>query len=79
MVADAGSKLAFVAVGASFLWFYLYRYWKYFRYLRWKLRVIPIFEKIERHRKGLCTQCSYDLRGSPNRCPECGTVPPKNT
>ena len=36
---------------------------------------IPERRANRRRDAGLCAACGYDLRGTPERCPECGQVP----
>ena len=43
----------------------------------WCVVAIRKREKERQRPFGLCCQCGYDLRATPDRCPECGTVPPK--
>ncbi len=36
------------------------------------LGFVPLHRRRKREKLGLCLKCGYDLRGSKDRCPECG-------
>jgi hypothetical protein len=37
-------------------------------------RVVKVARRWQQYEQGLCPKCGYDLRATPDRCPECGSV-----
>jgi hypothetical protein len=38
-------------------------------------RILAASRRSAARNSGFCAECGYDLRATPHRCPECGTIP----
>jgi len=51
-------------------------FWIIFALAVWQFRsAITLLRRKNRFQHSACPTCGYDLRATPNRCPECGNVP----
>lgn len=41
---------------------------------RWARSLTTELQRLTREETGRCPKCGYDLRATPERCPECGTL-----
>jgi hypothetical protein len=63
------------AIGGRTLWIAYVPYWFLATITAMPplLFVVTLRRRARRRATGICAQCGYDLRASPDRCPECGT------
>ena len=45
--------------------------------LSWAVSLVIARRRRDTQIRGYCRRCGYDLRATPDRCPECGVIPSK--
>jgi hypothetical protein len=66
------------ALSRSQYWYRVNIYTPLWAWVAFALGVLSVRAAMQRRRRpvqGICLKCGYDLRATPDRCPECGTVP----